>query len=214
MKPKRGRLTVFFGPMFSGKTAELAEIAHRLSKIAGRIVSVFMPSRDTRRATDAIVSLGGARASAIQVEDPFEILEWARKEGAEEVLIDEVHLFQQRTVQDKIEDWSIVFVVKELLRQGINVYVAGVNTDFTGHPFSPTVDLMGLASEGGLRRTSAICTYENCGDRADWSLRLIDGRPVGPGAPLIVVAGAADAGEQGKGKETYQARCGNHHPFL
>ena len=142
------------------------------------------------------------------MSDPFEILTLAIKEGVEEVLIDEVHFFRQRTVRGGIEGWSIVFVVEELLRWGINVHVAGLNTDFLGHPFPPTTALMGLADD--LVRKRALCTV--CGNPADWSLRLINGQPVGPGAELVVVAGVK--GEEGKGGETYEARCSSHHPFL
>ena len=203
----RGWLTVYYGGMFSGKTEELAGIARILEEIARRKVMVFMPAIDNRRSTEEIVSLGGARAAAIQVSDPFEILTLA-VEGVQEVLIDEVHFFRQRVFQENIEDWSIVFVVKKLLRRGINVHVAGLNTNFLGYPFPPTTALMGFADD--LVRKRARCNV--CGDPADWTLRLINGQPVGPGGELIVVAGIR--GEEGVGGETYEARCGNHHPFL
>lgn len=204
----QGWFTFYYGPMYSRKTAELAEVATSLSRIAGRKVMVFMPAIDTRRSTEEIVSLSGARAQATQVSNPFEILDQAIREKAGEVLIDEVHFFRQRVKRDGIEDWSIVFVVKELLRRKINVYAAGLNTNFLGYPFPPTTALMGFA--GDLVRKRALCTV--CGNPADWSLRLVNGQPVGPGAELVVVAGVER--EKGKGGETYEARCSNHHPFL
>jgi len=200
-------LTVCFGPMFSGKTAFLAEHASRLSSIAKRKVLVCMPATDTRRSREEIVSLGGARAPAIQIGDPFEILGLAESVQAQEVLIDEVQFFRQMVEKEDREDWSIVFVVKALLQQEINVCVTGLNTDFLGYSFRPTTDLMGIADD--LMRMRAVCTV--CGEPADWSLRLIDGQPVGTGK-LIVVAGTQ--GEEGKGRETYEARCGKHHPFV
>jgi len=205
---QRGRLTVYYGPMFGRKTAFLAEDAKSLSAIAKRNVLAFMPHIDTRRSATEIVSLSGARAPAIQVRSPFEILRMAIREGAQEVLIDEVQFFQQRVTRNRVRDWSLVFVVKELLLRGVNVHVAGLNTTFLGHPFHPTADLMAFADD--LIRLRAICTV--CGDVADWSLRLVDGQPVGPGGQLIVVAGGR--GEEGKGEETYEARCSLHHPFL
>ena len=200
-------LTVCFGPMFSGKTAFLAEHANRLSSIAKRKVLVCMPTTDTRRSQKEIVSLGGARAPAIQIEDPFEILRLSESVQAQEVLVDEVQFFRQRVKKEDREDWSIVFVIKKLLQQGVNVCATGLNTDFLGYPFSPTTDLMGIADS--LTRMRAVCT--TCGEPADWSLRKIDGRPVGMGE-LIVVAGTQ--GEEGEGRETYEACCGEHHPFV
>lgn len=205
---RRGRLTVYYGPMFSRKTGVLAEDANCLSEVAKRKILVFMPHMDTRRSTTEIVSLSGARAPAIQVGSSFEILRLAIREGVQEVLIDEAQFLQQRVTRNRVRDWSLVFVVKELLQRGINVHVAGLNTTFLGHPFHPTADLMAIADD--LIRLRAICTV--CGDAADWSLRLMDGQPVGPGAELIVVAGGK--GEEGAGKETYEARCSAHHPFL
>lgn len=206
---KRGWFTLYYGPMFSSKTAALVEDANSLSKVAERRVLVYMPQRDSRRSTTEIVSLGGARTAAIQVQDVSEILKTAIWQNAEEVLIDEVQFFRQKKVQEGItEDWTIVFVIKELLRMGVNVRAAGVNTNFFGHPFPPTPALMAFADD--LIRKRALCTV--CGEPADWSLRLVNGRPVAPGADLIVVAGLA--GEKGKGGETYEARCPDHHPFL
>jgi len=204
---KTGKLTGYYGPMFSGKTAVLVEDGTRLSRIAKRKVLVCMPTIDTRRSRTEIVSLSGARVSAIQVGDPFEILRLIAKQGTQEVLIDEVQFFRQRIEMEGREDWSIVFVVKTLLQQGINVRVAGLNTSFLGYPFPPATDLMGMADD--LVKMRAICTV--CGEPADWSLRLIDGQPAGMGE-LIVVAGTQ--GEEGAGCETYEARCSNHHPFL
>jgi len=203
----RGILKVYYGPMFSGKTASLTEDSSRLSKVAKRRVLVFMPKIDTRRSRTEIVSLSGARATATQVGDPFEILSQAIEKGAQEVLIDEVQFFRQRISYNDIENWSIVHVIKELLRRGINVHAAGLNTNFLGDPFPPTTDLMGMADDSV--KMEAICTV--CGESADYSLRLIDGQPTRKGE-LIVVAGTQI--EEGTGHETYEARCRNHHPFL
>jgi thymidine kinase len=204
---KLGKLKVYFGPMFSGKTAVLVEDGTRLPRIAKRKVLVCMPTIDTRRSRTEIVSLSGARVSAIQVGDPFEILRLSAEQSTQEVLIDEVQFFRQRVKKENIEGWSIVFVVKALLQQGTNVRVAGLNTSFLGYPFPPTTDLMGMADD--LVKMRAICTV--CGEPADWSLRLIDGQPARTGE-LIVVAGTQ--GEEGVSCETYEARCSNHHPFL
>lgn len=127
---KLGKLKVYFGSMFSGKTAFLVEDGNRLSVVAKRQILVCMPTIDTRRSRTEIVSLSGARVSAIQVGDPFEILRLVAKQGTQEVLIDEVQFFRQRIEMEGREDWSIVFVVKTLLQQGINVRVAGLNTSF------------------------------------------------------------------------------------
>lgn len=205
---KRGWFTFHYGGMYGGKTATLIEDAKRLAEIAHRKTVFFVPRIDMRRSRSKVVSLSGTTAPAIQVDDPFEILKRMVVWRTEEVFVDEVQFFRQRTIQDGIEDWSIVFVIKDLLAHGVNVHAAGLNTNFLGHPFPPTTDLMGLAND--LVRHRALCSA--CGDPADWSLRLVDGKPVGPGADLIVVAGTEK--ERGMTGETYEARCSAHHPFL
>lgn len=207
-----GKFIFYFGPMFSGKTEDLAFSYWHLKRVLGREAKVFMPAEDTRRSAMEIVSLSGARAPATAVVTPLDILKLVKK-GVTDVILDEVHLWQQTTMLDGGETWAILYVIEELLRRGINVYAAGLDTDFLTRPFQPTFDLMAFAD--GLVRLWARCGA--CGVPAAFSARfIIDGyggkRPAGPGDDLIVVAGTE--GEEGAGGEIYEPRCGNCHPSL
>ncbi len=211
-KATLGKLVVVIGPMLSGKTAILAGRANLLKTIAHRQVLVVMPVRDNRRSTTAIVSLNGTSTPAISVDHPNEILALIETQGGsvgvDDLFIDEVQFFRQQVLAGGVLGWIIVDVVKQVLRLGINVYVAGLNADSLTRPFPPTTDLLGIADV--VNRVQAICT--ECGEPADWSLRLRGGKPIGPEGELIVVAGTT--GEEGTGGETYTAVCARHHPFI
>lgn len=193
---KRGHFTLLVGPMFSWKTADLAERANGLRAVAGKDVLVVMPKIDTRRSEDHIVSLSGAKTPAIQISHPHQVLEMVATNRPNYVFFDEVHFVRVKEKRDGVEGWAIVFAIQDLLRIGIDVWAAGLDTNFLTQPFPPTTDLMGVAADGDVIRKRAICNI--CGSPADWTLRLLGGEPVGPGAPLIVVGGIE--GEEGRGK--------------
>jgi len=177
----RSSLTVICGPMFAGKSSELMRRA-----IAARAqcldVSVFKPRRDTRYAEAAIVTHAGESLACIVIDVASELAELAgQAPGASArsklVLIDEAHFFGADLVEP----------VLQLVRGGVSVVIAGLETDHRGMPFEPFPRLLCEANE--VCKLSCPCSV--CGHAAVYSQRLVDS------SERIVVGGAGE----------YEPRC-------
>ncbi len=128
--------------MFSGKSDELIRLM-TVARIGGHGAVVVKPARDTRVGAEVRSRNGGAM-DAIVVECARDML-GRIGEGVQIVGIDEAQFFGD----------DLVDVVKELLREGKRVYVAGLVLDYAEHPFVPMATLMALANE--CRVLTAIC---------------------------------------------------------
>lgn len=170
-----GWIEVICGPMFSGKSEELMRRLRR-SMIARKRVQVFKPAIDDRYSMEEIVSHGMVRMKSEALNGANEIL--GRLDGRTEVVgIDESNFFGP----------ELVGISNHLADMGKQVIIAGLDTDYLGHPFAPMPDLLAIAES--ITKTLAICV--RCGNLAKHSQRL------SPSDDLIVV-GASD---------TYEARC-------
>ena len=103
--------------------------------------------------------------------------------GYDVVGIDEVQFF----------DEPIVAVVDELVRRGVRVVAAGLDTDFRHEPFGAMPTL--LATAELVDKLQAVC--HRCGGTATRTQRLVDGAPA-PFSGETIVVGAL---------ESYEARC-------
>ena len=185
-----GFLEVITGPMFAGKTTELIKRIERQA-FARRKVALFKPSVDTRYSTEEVVAHNGLRYEAFVVptngEGVRQIEEITLREGFEVIGVDEVQFFP-------IE---IVDVLNRLADKGVYVIASGLNLDFKGDPFPVTKEL--LVRADNIIYLTAVCTV--CGKPATRSQRLIDGKPAPKNSPVIQVGG----------RESYEARCREHH---
>ncbi|MCD6524581.1 MAG: thymidine kinase [Thermococcus sp.] len=185
-----GFLEVITGPMFAGKTTELIKRIERQA-FAKRRVALFKPSVDTRYSTEEVVAHNGLRYEAFVVptngEGVRQIEEITLREGFEVIGVDEVQFFP-------IE---IVDVLNRLADKGVYVIASGLNLDFKGDPFPVTKEL--LVRADNIIYLTAVCTV--CGKPATRSQRLIDGKPAPKNSPVIQVGG----------RESYEARCREHH---
>ena len=185
-----GFLEVITGPMFAGKTTELIKRIERQA-FARRKVALFKPSIDTRYSKEEVVAHNGLRYEAFVVPTDENgvrsIMETTIREGFEVIGIDEVQFFP-------IE---IVDVLNRLADRGIYVIASGLNLDFKGDPFPVTKEL--LVRADNIIYLTAVCTV--CGKPATRSQRLIDGKPAPRNSPIIQVGG----------RESYEARCREHH---
>ncbi len=161
--------------MFSGKSEELIRRVRR-AQIARQRVQLFKPRLDDRYEADEIVSHSDMKMPSQTVESAKEILE-RLDDRTEVVAIDEGQFF----------DPSLVGVVETLANRGLRVIVAGLDQDYTGRPFEPIPQLMGIAEY--VDKMLAICM--RCGAPANRSQRLVDSRD------RVVVGGA----------DQYDARC-------
>lgn len=185
-----GFLEVITGPMFAGKTTELIKRVERQA-FAKRKVALFKPAIDTRYSAEEVVAHNGLSYGAYVVptsEKGVELIrEITKREGLGVIGIDEVQFFPMK----------IVSVLNELADSGVYVIASGLNLDFKGDPFPVTKEL--LVRADNIVYLTAVCTV--CGRPATRSQRLIDGKPAPRNSPVIQVGG----------RESYEARCREHH---
>lgn len=180
-----GRLEVICGSMFSGKTEELIRRLRRAG-IARQKVQVFKPAIDDRYHVEKVTSHNGLAFEAQPVQGAQEILTQLEPDTTV-VAIDEVQFF----------DTAVIPLCESLANQGKRVICAGLDTDFRGEPFGPMPDLIVRAES--VDKLHAICVV--CGEEANRTQRLIDGRPAAYDDPVVLVGAA----------EVYEARCRHCH---
>lgn len=201
-------LTIFTGPMNSGKTRHLLDHFSVARDALEYSILVFRAGTDDRNNDlNQITCRNGGSWCAIPTprtengnSSSLFILDFIYRNKQlpkpDLVGIDEVQFF----------DKDIKEVVKYLNRDGIEVAVSGLNRDFRGEPFPAMELLMPLATR--IESLTAVCTYKNgdkqsCGNTATMTQRLIDGLPASYNCPTIVI--------EGKDKNIkYEARCLKH----
>lgn len=188
------RLHVVTGCMFAGKTTELMRLKDR-EEFAGNKVLVFKPSNDTRSL--GIKNHEGKEFPAIEVSfnDPSQIFQYLEK-GVSAVFIDEAQFF----------GLDLASVVEVILKNGIRVYVAGLQNDFRHEGFGSMPTLLSKADK--ITLLYAVCTYNSdwriCGAEATRTQRLIGGKYPSWDEPIVMVGAS----------ESYAPRCSEHHVVL
>lgn len=202
-------ITIETGPMFSRKSTELIVQAERYliaEKEIGRDILIFNHASDTRYGTNQIVSHSGLRVEAQAVCSSHEIFDRIFQfEGAQILLRPELEDRLEAVFIDEGQffDEDLPDLVSLLDAIGVDVYVAGLDTDFRDETFGPMGDL--LARADTVHKHTAICTHKLnghiCGAEATKTQRLVDGRPANYNDPIILVGA----------KDSYTARCRDHH---
>lgn len=180
-----GFIEVICGSMFSGKSEELIRRVRRV-QIARKKVQIFKPLLDNRYHVQYIYSHNGSKLKATCIENPEEILKLV-KHDIEVIAIDEAQFFDDRIIE----------VCQILANQGKRVIVAGLDQDFRGEPFGPIPALLAIAEY--VDKLQAICMV--CGRPATRTQRLVNGKPADYNDPTILIGA----------KESYEARCRQHH---
>ncbi|MBS4538349.1 thymidine kinase [Clostridium sp. D2Q-11] len=180
-----GWIEVVVGPMYSGKSEELIRRMRR-AQIAKQKIQVFKPAIDNRYSVDYVVSHNGEKIQGICISSSEEILELL-DEDTEVIGIDEVQFL----------DEDVVHICRDLANKGLRVVAAGLDMDFRAEPFGPTPKLLAIAEF--VDKITAVCM--ECGNPANRTQRLIDGKPAKYDEPTILVGAT----------ESYEARCRLHH---
>lgn len=176
-----GRLEIICGPMFSGKSEELIRRLKR-TILAKKNTVIFTPQIDNRYLKDHICSHDGKHLEAIPVTSIEEILDHISSD-TQVIGIDEVQFLQGDTVR----------IIMQLVEDGKRVICAGLDKDFKAESFGCMPELLALADE--VTKLTAICM--SCGRPANFTQRLIEGRPASYNDPLILIGAS----------ESYEARC-------
>ena len=192
-------LELILGPMFCGKTEELIRRINR-EIVVDKIVIAFKHSVDIRFSPEYIVSHSRGRIKATSVKNASQIYKHLKNKNAKVIGIDEIQFFDEKIID---------FCIDYANNPNVKVIASGLNLDFKREPFKfngstkHIGEIMPYASITNLR---AKCTYflehdQKCNMEADYSQRLVNGKPAHYDDQLIVVGA----------KESYAARCLKHH---
>lgn len=183
-----GRIELFTGPMYSGKTKALVRIL-RCTKTPTVIKPdlVKRVSGSGLKAHDGEVWNGPVHYVPNLASGIREFLErWGLGKVRGPLVIDEVHFFHWRNAD------YLQFLRDE---GGMLIYVAGLDTDFRGKTWPITRRLYAIADE--IIRLRGRCAV--CGGPADMTQRLgLDGTPAKAGERQIVIS---------DGSVRYECRC-------
>lgn len=159
-----GSIEVISGPMFSGKSEELVRRLIR-KQIAGQEIRVYKPYIDIRT-SDEIVSRSGYRLPAIVLTNKVVYREYKnypkklKELGVETIGVDEAQFFEK----------FFLGFIKNIQKEGINIIISGLDTDFARNPFGPMPELLAIATH--VQKLSAVC--HNCGADAHYTYRKTD----------------------------------------
>jgi len=193
----QGRLELMMGPMRSNKTAELLRRADMRRQYAGQYVMVLKPSDDTKGGPGVVESrnpLGHIKMNAVEFNsaNPWEVLKViAATEKNIGKRVECIAIDEGQFVSD------LFTFTRYLLDAGHDVLVAGLDLDFRALPFGEMLNLSWFVNAYGGNITECIA-YCNCGARAFYSQRLIEGKPAPFDSPIKVPG------------DSYEPRCAEH----
>lgn len=137
-------LTVYTGPMFSGKTTAL--IAEYYSAQMNGVSSVFLkPAMDNRYSQTSVISHDGEQVPCVNIFTPDDIHYYG--ENFDHIYIDEIQFLDGKEYTKQI---------RKLLYSGKDISVAGLDMDTHGKPFRTTAYCLAMA--GRLIKLSAVCS--------------------------------------------------------
>jgi thymidine kinase len=153
-----GKLELYLGPMFSGKSTELIKNV-RLNKVINKKVLILKPNIDTRYDANRIVSHNGEKEDC-QVTDDLKNISEKTILSYDVIIIDEGQFFKS------LKKMCLLWV--ETL--GKHVIVGGLDGDFQRNPMGEILDLIPYADK--YTKLCALCKYCNDGTIAIFSKRI------------------------------------------
>ena len=192
-----GMLEVIIGPMRSNKTAELMRRVAMREEYARQTVLLFKPNDDTKSGQGLVESrdpLGHRQMGALEFgsSNPWEILTYiSERERIIGKPVNCVAIDEGQFVHELFE------FARLLLERGYDLLIAGLDLNFRGHPFGDMLALAWLVNAYGGNITWCIA-YCECGQRAFFSQRLIDGQPAPYDSPTVIPG------------DSYGPRCSQH----
>jgi len=179
----------YYSAMNAGKSTMLLQSSYNYRERGMRTL-LFLPALDNRAGNGRIQSRIGLDSPAISLQPGDDLLQRVRTEHTVDevscVLVDEAQFLTPVQVRQLTD-------VADLL--GIPVLCYGLRTDFQGHLFPGSSELLALADD--LSELKTIC---HCGRKATMNLRIgADGRAVKVGAQVEI-----------GGNDRYVAMCRRH----
>ena len=196
-----GKLIVYTGCMFGGKTARLLSTLQSHVD-AGIPVFAARPTIDTRSPASCIQSHNGATFPCATIASSAELLALVRAASSSSdvetaarltIGIDECQFF----------DSDIVSVCVRLISEGNSIYIAGLDMDCKGTPFGPMPQLMAV-SDDVVKCRDAICYNSSA---CKFQPAIFSKRRVPPKATLVVAAVAEENVIVIGGHDVYVPSC-------
>ena len=155
-----GKLELYIGPMYSGKSTELIKQV-RLFKVINKRVLILKPNIDTRYDANRIVSHNGEKEDSI-VTDNLSDLSKEMLENYDIIIIDEGQFFSS------LKETCLLWVEQ----YNKHVIIGGLDGDFQRAPFGEILDLIPYADK--YVKLNALCKYCNDGTHGIFSKRIIN----------------------------------------
>ncbi len=156
-----------YGTMDSAKTLNLLAVAHNYRK-QGKRCLLMKPKLDDRFGAATIRSRSGLEAEADLLIEPGQPLPIERLAEQDCILVDEAQFLSTETVE-ALRDVTVDY--------GVPVICYGLRTDFQTHLFEGSRRLLELSDS--IEEVKVTCV--ECGRKAVFNLRLVDGRAVTDG---------------------------------
>ena len=179
------KLYFFYGAMNSGKTTRILQCNYNYEE-RGMHAIIMKPATDTK-GNDKIVSrIGSSKKVDYLIKENEDIFELIVNEynHVDLILVDEAQFLTTRQINQLMD------IVVDL---DIPVMCYGLRTDFKGNGFPGATRLLEIAHE--LTEIKTIC---ECGKKAMFNVRLINGRVVTEGESVAI---------DGEGEITYTVAC-------
>ncbi|QDH16373.1 thymidine kinase [Swingsia samuiensis] len=151
---KKGRLELYVGPMFSGKSAHLLAIAEEYPKAL-----ILKPVFDTRDGS-FLASRNGIQKKALSITKWPDIARYSS-----EIILDEFQFMTAPYYQG-----NIIAELESFKNSGGFIAVAGLDTDYQRKPFSVVRDLSCIADD--VVHLKAECSV--CSHPASWTAKILE----------------------------------------
>ena len=191
------KLYFFYGAMNSGKTTRILQCAYNYEE-QGMKPIIMKPLIDTKGSEYIVSRIGSKRKVDFLIPNKENIYDTIVEKytNVDLIIIDEAQFLSEKQVNELMD------VVIDL---DIPVMCYGLRTDFMGNSFPGARRLLDIAHE--LSEIKTIC---ECGHKAMFNVRLIDGKVQTEGDSVAI---------DGEGKVTYTVACARcfrlktHHKF-
>ena len=179
------KLYFFYGAMNSGKTTKILQCAFNYEE-QGMTPIIMKPKIDTKGNDYIISRIGAKRKVDFLIANDMNIYDIIVEKytNVDLLIVDEAQFLTERQVNQLMD------VVIDL---NIPVMCFGLRTDFKGNSFPGSRRLLDIAHE--LSEIKTIC---ECGHKAMFNVRLIDGKVQTEGDSVAI---------DGEAKVTYTAAC-------
>lgn len=157
----RGYLEIILGPMFSGKSSRLVEI-YKQCKFCNISVTAINHAIDNRYDNNLLSTHDKIMIPCLKTERLQDL--WPRDERLQSssvILINEGQFFE-----------DLYDVVEDMLKQGKQVYVCGLDGDFERKKFGKILDLIPLCDV--VTKLTSLCSICKNGKKGIFSMRITD----------------------------------------